>query len=118
VLALRTRAVAGGWYRASTSDRRFRAPFIAAADEAFAFGGCFCLASLMQGYEASAPPPSAAPPVRCAVVVGGKDRTHRHSDFTRAVPQAEVVRFDDCGHSPELEAPERFASWLLSWVTP
>jgi pimeloyl-ACP methyl ester carboxylesterase len=116
VLAAKTRSIAHGWYRASTSDKRFVAPFTAAAAEAFAFGGCFCLASLMQGYEASAAPTPRALRVPAAVVVGGKDRTHRHSDFTTSLPGAEVVRFDDCGHCPELEAPARFAAWLLAWL--
>jgi pimeloyl-ACP methyl ester carboxylesterase len=115
LLGVRTKAIAASWYRASTSDRRFVEPFLRAACESFDVGGCFCLASLMQGYEASTAPPEGPVPCRAAVVVGGRDRTHRHSDFTRALPGADVVRFDDCGHSPELEAPARFASWLLAW---
>ncbi|MCU0701058.1 MAG: alpha/beta hydrolase [Myxococcaceae bacterium] len=116
LLGARTRAIAHGWYRASTSDRRFREPFIAAADLAFDFGGCFCLASLMQGFEASPAPVVQAVPMRAAVVVGGKDRTHKHTNFGQTLPGAEVVRFDECGHSPELEAPERFVRWLLPWL--
>ncbi|MDX2008604.1 MAG: alpha/beta hydrolase [Myxococcaceae bacterium] len=116
LLGARTRSIARGWYRAATSDKRFRGPFIAAADEAFDFGGCFCLASLMQGYEASPPPVVQPVPTRAAVVVGAKDRTHKHTDFARTLPGAEVVRFDECGHSPELEAPERFVGWLLPWL--
>jgi pimeloyl-ACP methyl ester carboxylesterase len=115
LLGTRTKAIASSWYRASTSDRRFVEPFFRAACESLELGGCFCLASLMQGYEASPAPAEGPVPCRAAVVVGGKDRTHRHSDFSRALPGAEVVRFDDCGHSPELEAPGRFASWLLAW---
>jgi pimeloyl-ACP methyl ester carboxylesterase len=118
LLGARTKAIAASWYRASTSDRRFVEPFFRAASEGLAVGGCFCLASLMQGYEASAAPPEAPVPCRAAVVVGAKDRTHRHSDFSRALPGAEVVRFDDCGHSPELEDPARFVSWLLPWCGP
>lgn len=117
VMATRFRAIARGWYRASTSDRQFAGPFTAAANEAFDVGGCFCLASLMQGYEASPTPQLPAPNVPCAVVVGGKDRTHRHSDFSKAVPGAEVVRFDDCGHCPDLEQPARFTTWLLAWLS-
>ena len=31
----------------------------------------------------------------------------------RDVPQAEVIVFDDCGHFPDLENPQRFAQILL-----
>jgi pimeloyl-ACP methyl ester carboxylesterase len=115
LMAVRRRSISAGWYRASTSDKRFREPFIAAANEAFSHGACFCLASLMQGLERSPPPPSVRMPVPSAIVWGSKDRTHRHSTAEHSVPDAEVVRFDDCGHSPELEDPRRFAQWLLTW---
>lgn len=115
LMALRRRSIAAGWYRASTSDQRFREPFIAAANEAFSHGACFCLASLMQGFERSAPPPSVPLPVRTAVVWGPKDRTHRRSVPEQSTAGAEVVRFDGCGHCPELEDPRRFAQWLLRW---
>ena len=32
------------------------------------------------------------------------------------VPHARIVRFDDCGHFPDLERPERFASLLIEHV--
>jgi pimeloyl-ACP methyl ester carboxylesterase len=115
MLALRRRDVAATWYRSSTSDPRFRAPFIEAAHEAFAFGGCFCLASLMQGYARGPAPESAELPVPTAVVWGPRDRTHRRSDPNNSVPGAEVVTMPECGHSPELEDPAGFTDWLLRW---
>jgi pimeloyl-ACP methyl ester carboxylesterase len=115
MLALRRRDVAATWYRASTGDPRFRAPFAEAANEAFAFGGCFCLASLMQGYERSPAPASAGLSVPTVVVWGPRDRTHRHSDPRASMPGAEVVTMTECGHSPELEDPTGFADWLLRW---
>lgn len=115
LMAVRRRSIAAGWYRASTSNKRFREPFIAAANEAFSHGACFCLASLMQGLERSAPPASVRIPVPTAIVWGPKDRTHQRSAPEHSVPGAEVVRFDDCGHSPELEDPRRFSQWLLTW---
>ncbi len=115
LVATRRRQIAEGWYAASTGARHFRAPFISASREAFALGGCFCLASLMQGLERSPAPAALAPTVATAIVWGARDRTHRHSDPHRSVAGAEVVRFDECGHSPELEAPRRFVDWLLDW---
>ncbi len=115
VVATRRRSITRGWYGASTSDRKFRAPFTAAAAEAFDVGGCFCLASLMQGLERSAGVTSAPVSMPSAIVWGSKDRTHRRSDPTRSLEGAELVRFDECGHSPDLEAPAQFAQWLLAW---
>ena len=115
LLALRRRDVAATWYAMSTSERKFREPFAAAANEAFAFGGCFCLASLMQGFESSPEPVSVELPMPTAVVWGPRDRTHAHSDFTRSLPGAEVAQLPECGHSPELEDPVAFRDWFFRW---
>lgn len=115
LLRLRRRSIAASWYRASTSDRRFREPFLAAANEAFSFGGCFCLASLMQGFERSAEPSRAPLSIPIAIPWGAKDRTHHRSTPSSSFPNATVVGFDDCGHCPELEDPRGFSKWLLEW---
>jgi pimeloyl-ACP methyl ester carboxylesterase len=115
LLTLGRRRIAQTWYAASTSERRFRQPFAAAADEAFNLGGCFCLASLMQGFARAPPPEAVQLPVPTAIVWGSKDRTHRGSDPAHSVPCAEVVVFEGCGHSPDLEAPREFSKWLLTW---
>jgi pimeloyl-ACP methyl ester carboxylesterase len=109
------RRLAKRWYAASTGDRRFREPFQRAADEAFGAGGCFCLASIMQGLERSEAPEAGRLPVLTAVLWGTRDRTHRRSKLEVSVPGADLIRFEGCGHSPELEAPARFAEWVLSW---
>jgi len=115
LVAINRRRIAQGWYRASVGDPRFQAPFNAAAREAFDWGGCFCLASLMQGFGRSAAPDASPLPVPVAIVWGAKDRTHRRSDPATSLPGAQTLRFEDCGHCPELEAPERFVQWLLAW---
>ncbi|MGD8608691.1 MAG: alpha/beta hydrolase [Myxococcales bacterium] len=117
LLALRRRDVAATWYRMSTSDKRFRQPFIDAANEAFDFGACFCLASLMQGYARGPAPASGGIAAPSAVIWGARDRTHRLSDPNQSVPGAHVVTMPECGHSPELEDPEAFVDWLLRWQT-
>ncbi|MCC6877722.1 MAG: alpha/beta hydrolase [Sandaracinaceae bacterium] len=115
VMSAGRRRVAAQWYRASTSSGEHARRFTETVGEAFAFGGCFCLASTMQGFERGPAPEPRALPVPAAVVWGRKDRTHRRSDPMTSVPGAEVVFFDECGHSPELEDPQRFARWLLTW---
>lgn len=115
LLAFRRRDVAATWYRMSTGDKRFRERFAATANEAFAFGGCFCLASLMQGYQRGPTPPSSELSVPAVVVWGPRDRTHRQSDPQASLPGADVVTMNECGHSPELEDPSGFVDWLLRW---
>lgn len=115
LMTLRRRSIADSWYRASASDRRFREPLLAAANEAFSVGGCFCLASLMQGLERSAPPSREPLSIPVAIPWGAKDRTHRRSTPANSFPNADVITFDECGHCPDLEDPRRFATWLLDW---
>jgi pimeloyl-ACP methyl ester carboxylesterase len=33
------------------------------------------------------------------------------------VPHAEIVRFEDCGHFPDIEQPARYAAMLIERVT-
>lgn len=115
LMTLRRRSIAESWYRASASGPLFREPFLSAANEAFSFGGCFCLASLMQGFERSAPPSREPLAMPIAIPWGAKDRTHRRSTPANSFPRADVVAFDECGHCPDLEDPRRFATWLLDW---
>jgi pimeloyl-ACP methyl ester carboxylesterase len=109
VVAINRRGITRAWYRASTGSTGLRTSFIRAAEEAYSFGGCYCLASLMQGYRHGPAPDETALPVRTAVVWGTRDRTH-----PALTAIAEVVRFE-CGHSPELENPTGFVDWLLRW---
>ncbi len=56
----------------------------------------------------------------CTVLWGVQDRSHSVTDpqpVLRGVSQAEVIVFDDCGHFPDLENPQRFAQILLAQVT-
>ena len=46
----------------------------------------------------------------------GADRSHKKSraaSVTDFVPQARLVRWDDCGHFPELEQPRRWSELVL-----
>ena len=118
LVSARRRVLARSWYRASVGHRECEGPFAKIADDALVAGGSFCLASLMQALarNSDAAPKSRGPlSVPAAVPWGDKDRSHSRSDPTRTLPGAEVVRVAECGHSPELEEPARFAAWLLSW---
>ncbi len=119
IVAVRRRAIAGGWYRASLGSAERRDAFVAVAERALRSGGCFCLASLMQGLtrDLGRAGVEAAPrlPVPAAIVWGAKDRTHARSAPDLALDGALVVRFEESGHCPELEEPDRFARWIVGW---
>lgn len=56
------------------------------------------------------------PGTPCTLVWGAQDRSHRRIDpasLLRHMPQARVVRFDDCGHFPDLEQADRFVGLLM-----
>jgi pimeloyl-ACP methyl ester carboxylesterase len=53
------------------------------------------------------------------MVWGAKDHSHKHTDprsLHELVPEAEIVHFEDCGHFPDIEQPERFAALLIEKV--
>jgi pimeloyl-ACP methyl ester carboxylesterase len=114
VLGLFPRRVARGWYAGSASPAA-REPLAAIADLALSRGGCFHLASLTQRFDEGADTRDDLGSVPSVVAWGDLDRSHgRPADVT--YPRASsIVHFDTCGHSPELEAPRRFADWLLAW---
>lgn len=111
--------VALGWYRSALPAATDREPWQATARHALASGGCFCLAGVVQGLmkESQASLTGVTAPV--TVVWGEQDASHRQTDPTSALtclPQAEIIRFGECGHFPDLEQPERFAHLVLERV--
>jgi pimeloyl-ACP methyl ester carboxylesterase len=115
-MALRRRAIARSWYRAAIPDRGRRTGFVAAADEAFSAGGCFCLASLLQRWSREALPDVRSIALPVDIVWGQKDRSHRPTradGFRDHVPDARVIRFEELGHSSDLEDPGAFVDRVL-----
>jgi pimeloyl-ACP methyl ester carboxylesterase len=106
----RARELAKLWYANSAGDAERAARLTAPSVDVLARGGCFCLASLMQGLDAEpfAPGPFAAPILR---VWGERDRSHRRSQ-PDGLPGT-LVRFATAGHSPELEEPAAFVDAIL-----
>lgn len=51
--------------------------------------------------------------VPCTIVWGTQDFSHRDTTpdaLRQYLPHVEIIRFEDCGHFPDLEQPERYAS--------
>lgn len=114
------RKLAHGWYRVALPRTTEPKPFQNIALDALGGGACFCLAGVVQGLireDASSLNGVATP---CTMIWGDRDHSHRHTDpksLLGCVPHAEIVRFQDCGHFPDIERPERYAAMLLERVT-
>jgi pimeloyl-ACP methyl ester carboxylesterase len=109
-VALRKRQVAEQWFRYTVGHRETLQTVIGHSRANLKGGGHFCLASLMQGMERTlieASDPRVLQP--SATIWGAKDRSYP------APPPDVTELFEGSGHSPELEEPERFTSWLLGW---
>lgn len=113
------RKAAHAWYDTAlprnTDRERFRRPALAALDS----GGCFCLAGVVQGLMKESVDSLTGVTAPCTMIWGAKDYSHRHTDAASlldCVPHATIVRFEECGHFPHLEQPERYASQLLQQV--
>lgn len=78
-------------------------------------GGIFCLASLMQGLS-SIQAEDVTTDVAASVAWGSADRTHRPTDKSSILahlPHATITVVSECGHCPDIEAPEAYSRRLL-----
>ncbi|AEG69140.1 hydrolase or acyltransferase protein [Ralstonia solanacearum Po82] len=90
-----------------------------AALDAMHGGACFCLAGIVQGLTRETMPSADGLAAPCTMIWGGSDPSHRPTDPTslhQCVPHAEIEIFEECGHFPDVEAPERFAALLRRHV--
>lgn len=111
------RGSAHGWYDSALPQYTPRQPFRSIAGRAFDHGACWCLAGITQGLARENVHALRGTRTPCTLIWGPKDRSHRHTDpesLREIVPHAEVIRFADCGHFPDLEQPERFAELLAA----
>ena len=115
LMKVRSTGVARQWFSAAYPDRRFGDSLYGDCAEAFAHGGKFSLASLMQGFEQSRAPATGPLELPVQVLWGGGDRSHRPTppdSMKSMVPGAEVEVIGSAGHSPELEHPDRLLALL------
>ncbi len=117
VMRLMPGRIAASWYAEALPDQDLVAAYAAPARAALKRGARFSLADAFQALLR----PGAfdgAPVERPALIVwGGSDRTHSRSDprsMREHLPDAELLEFPDCGHFPDLEQPERFASAVIA----
>ena len=110
---------AHGWYGAALPKSTEREPFRALARHALQCGACFSLAGIVQGLGRETDDAIGGVTAPCTLVWGPQDRSHLPTPAASlqvCVPQAELVLFDDCGHFPDLEQPQRYAKLLVAHV--
>lgn len=111
------RKMAAGWYRYALPESTDAKPFQQTAMHALSTGGCFCLSSVVQGLSREPTSALGQISVPCTMLWGDRDRSHRHTapeSLRTCVPHAEIIRFDDCGHFPDVEQPARYVELLLA----
>lgn len=112
------RRLAHHWYDVALPRGVDRRPYVDGALAAYARGADYCLASALQALpQAEVPRTELRTPVLS--VWGGADRTHRPSDPRAGLvlaPRSRLVVFDDAGHFPDLEQPERYCDEVLAFV--
>jgi pimeloyl-ACP methyl ester carboxylesterase len=120
IVAGLARKVSAGWYNLALSpSNEHKSQFVQHADHALKSGGCFCLASLVQGLSRTKDAEIGEVSVPTLLVYGNKDRSHKHTDFATLrdhAPTAEIIMFQGCGHFPDLERPQEYAKQIKSFV--
>ena len=110
---------AHAWYDIAPPKDTDREAYRRTTDDALSAGACFCLAGVVQGLARESLVTRDAFAGPCTMIWGAKDWSHRH---TRAeslrdyMAHAQIVQFDDCGHFPDLEQPQRYTQLLLGQV--
>ena len=113
------RKAAQGWYRMALPRTTAPEPFQEKALNALSGGACFCLAGVVQGLARESMASLSGVATPCTMIWGARDHSHKYTDpmsLHQLVPKAEIVHFEDCGHFPDIEQPERFAALLVERV--
>lgn len=111
---------ASSWYRIALPRGSDATGFREVGLHALRCGACFSLAGVVQGLLRE--PVAALDGVQtpCTLVWGSQDWSHHDTDpmsILHVVPHADVIRFDDCGHFPDLENSARYAQILLERIS-
>ncbi len=96
-----------------------RETFTKLSRKSLATGGCFCLASIVQGAMRSPNADMLGTRQPTLMIYGNQDYSHRHTNFENvkeSIPHALTVEFSGCGHFPNLERPKVFAKELRNFV--
>src|SRR5713101_1669427 len=120
-MAMKREFTARTWFRAALPKGFDIDSIWNVARAVYALGGQFCLASIVQGQELIAAEDVNVSGCSANVAWGLADRTHRKTqkDSIRAhLPGAAIHYLNDCGHCPDIEAPQTYSRLLLTGLPP
>lgn len=105
------------WYDIALPDPAIRPKFLRTADHALTHGGCFCLASVVQGLSGAQESELSGVSQPVTMLWGDRDRSHRHTradSLLDLLPHAQIIHFPECGHFPDLENLQRYVDIALA----
>jgi len=118
--AARAEYLATRWFdRALPRGSEHKSGFVAHSRHALRAGGCFCLASLVQGMLQMQDDDVSGVQCPTLAIHGDSDFSHQHTDFhsiAGPIPHAQVVRFEGIGHFPDLEQSSRYAEHVQEFL--
>jgi pimeloyl-ACP methyl ester carboxylesterase len=100
------------WYEKALPEGTDCKDYQGIALNAINTGACFCLAGIVQGLGKDLNSALKLPSFPSTLIWGNKDASHINTDFSSIgehLPGCEVIKFDDCGHFPELEKSKTYA---------
>jgi pimeloyl-ACP methyl ester carboxylesterase len=120
VTAVKAEFLATRWFdRALPRGREHKTGFVAHAQNALQAGGCFCLASLVQGMLRMRDEDVCGVQCPTLAIHGDSDFSHEQTDFrsiTKPIPHAEVIPFEGCGHFPNLEQASKYVDHVQRFL--
>lgn len=120
LMAATAHKFAASWFDISLPrDSADKAQFVSHARHAVETGGCFCLASLVQGLSAADGSELAGVTCPTLLFYGDSDFSHKYTDFNTLkdlVPQAQTRRLAGCGHFPDLERAAEYGRRLREFT--
>ena len=121
VTALKVEHLATRWFsRALPRGSENKTTFVAHARKALQSGGCFCLASLVQGMFQIQDDDTSGVQCPTLAIYGDSDFSHKLTKFhsiIESIPHARVLQFEGCGHFPNLEQASRYVDHVKQFLT-
>ncbi len=120
VTAVKAEFLATHWFDlALPRGSEYKSGFVAQARKALQAGGCFCLASVVQGLLQSEEDDIRGVQCPTLAIHGDSDFSHKHTDFrsiTDPIPHAQVIPFQGCGHFPNLERASEYVDHVQRFL--
>lgn len=120
ITAVKAEYLATHWFDlALPKDSEHKGGFVAQTQKAIHSGGCFCLASGVQGFLLSLEDDIRGVQCPTLAINGDSDSSHKHTDFhsiTGTIPHAQVITFSGCGHFPNLERISEYVSHVQKFL--